>query len=262
MMTPGISTACFYPRHTEQVLCELAALKIQSVEIFINCMEELSSSFVKNLKKIADSQGVKILSIHPFTSAMEYLLFFSDYDRRFNEGLELYKKYYEAANLLGAEIVVFHGAFHDYPWEMEEYFERFSVMVKEAKKHGANLCHENVSRCISRDPIFFEKLSSAVPEAGFVLDIKQARRAGADVFDFIKAMGENLRHVHISDHDHSNICLSPGKGIFNIHFFLETLRKNRFEGGVIVELYRENFRDIVEIQGAYQHLLKLISTVQ
>ncbi|GHU81166.1 AP endonuclease [Clostridia bacterium] len=261
-MLAGISTACFYPTHTETALRDLCALDIGATEIFINAASELTPDFIRELKKAADGGGVDILSLHPYTSGFESLYFFSDYERRFRDGMELYKSYYEAANLLGAEIVVFHGAADHYSGGMERYCERFGLLAEDARRYGVDLCHENVSRCVGKAPGFFAAMARLLPGAEFVLDIKQAKRAGEDPMEFVDAMGAALRHVHFSDHDDSNFCLVPGKGTFNTAKFLSAIRKNGFDGGVIVELYRENFEDIVEIMAGYQQLSDLISTVK
>lgn len=259
-MLAGVSTACLYPEYTEKALETLLSFRVQAVEVFINCMEELSVPFLSGLRKRADDGGAKILSVHPYTSGMEPMLFFSRYRRRFHEGMEFYKKYYEACNILGAEIVVFHGDYHTSPTSYDEYFDRFGMLTDDAATFGVQLCHENVSRCIGHDPAFFKKLAACVPNAAFVLDVKQAIRSGEDVFDFARAMNGRIRHVHMSDHNSARDCLVPGRGTFNIREFLSVISSNNFDGGVIVELYQDNFDEIVEISEGYQHLCDEIST--
>lgn len=259
-MLAGISTACFYPQHTEDALRELSALSIQCTEVFINCASELSEPFLKQLRAIANGGGVQILSLHPYTSGMEPMYFFSQYDRRFQEGRELYKRYYHAANLLGADITVFHGGTRNNQMEQGEYFDRFGLLWEDARQQGIALCHENVSRCAGYCPEFFSELVKAIPDAEFVFDVKQAVRAGQDVVGFAGKLNGKIRHLHISDHNDINDCLPPGKGTFNIAKFLSNIRSVGFDGGVVVELYRENFGTIVEIYEGYQHLCTELST--
>jgi len=109
-MLPGISTACFYPQYTEDALRTLAGHFPECVEVFINAACELEPEYLRSLRQIAEDAGIKIISLHPYTSGLEPMFFFSNYDRRYDEGLELYKKMSQAANLLGAGIIVFHGA--------------------------------------------------------------------------------------------------------------------------------------------------------
>ena len=259
-MLAGISTACMYPQYTEISMRQLADMPVQCTEVFINCAQELHIPYLHELRRIARDGGVRILSLHPYTSGMEPMYFFSQYDRRFEEGREIYKRYYEAAGELGADIVVFHGGHRGVHMEPAQYFERFGRLLQDARAQGVELCHENVARCTSHTPSFFTALSAVLPEARFVFDVKQAVRAGEDPIAFAQVMGRKIRHVHISDHAPHKDCLPPGAGVFNIGELLNLLRRNAFSGGVIVELYRENFGDFVELKAAYQLLCTEIST--
>jgi len=259
-MLAGISTACFYPQHTEEALRDIARMHPQCVELFLNCLEEMQQPLLGEMQAIAKSNGVRIHSLHPYTSGMEPLYFFTKYPRRQKEGRDFYKRYYEAANILGADIVVFHGGIRHLPMEQEEYFERFSLLWEDARAQGISLCHENVVRCVGYCPAFFENMKKCIPGAEFVFDVKQAVRAGEDVYHFADAMGGALRHIHLSDHSGEGDCLIPGQGTLDIHKLLTTVRKNGFDGSVVVELYRENFRDIVEMWQGYQRLSQDLST--
>ena len=259
-MLPGISTACLYPLPTEQSLEALARLRPACVEVFINAASELAPGFLRGLRTRADAAGVRIVSVHPYTSGMEHMFFFSDYDRRFDEGAEIYRRFYQAANILGADCIVFHGDHKFSPLPRQEYFARFGCLWEDARSHGVSLCQENVERCASHSAQFIAEMRKALPQAEYILDVKQAVRAGESVWDIAQAMGEKIKHVHISDHNESESCLPPGKGVFNIGKLLATIGKSGFSGGVIVELYGENFGDFVELSASFQHLSLLLST--
>jgi len=259
-MTPGISTACLYPLYTEEAFKLFAEHGVEAVEVFANCAEEISPAYINNLRLAAVEYGVKILSLHPYTCSMEPMYFFTEYRRRFFEGMEVYKRYYEAANMLGANAVVFHGGTFEYGISYDEYFERFGRLLDDSISHGSMLCHENVVRCKGKNSDFFRALTKALPKAEFIFDVKQAVRAGEDVNEFAKAMAGKIRHVHFSDHDDAHSCLAPGKGNFNIPEFLKKIGADDFNGGVIVELYGENTSGIVELLDSYKHLCTQIST--
>lgn len=260
-MIAGVSTACFYPDMTENALAILAEGRVAATEVFLNSESELAPAYLRGLRRVADAAGMRILSVHPYTSGMEPLLFFSAYRRRFEDGRGFYRKYYQAANILGADIVVFHGNVPQFHMEVAEYAERFGCLLEDARKDGVMLCHENVSRCEGCCPEFFQALSRHLPQAKYVFDVKQAVRAGQDVFAFAEAIAGRIAHVHISDHKEGKDCLSIGEGVFHIQKFLSCLRSHGFDGGVIVELYRENYRDPVELFGGYQQLLRHLSTI-
>jgi len=259
-MLPGISTACFYPLPTEESLKTLTALHPPCLEVFINAEQELEPTFLQGLRARADIAGTKIVNVHPYSSAMEHMLFFSRYPRRFEDGMNLYRKFYKAVNILGADSLVFHGDFKGSTLSRDEYFTRFELLWKDAGNHGVSLCQENVSHCVSGSAEFVAEMRRALPQVEYILDIKQAVRARENVWELAGIMGDKIKHLHLSDHNANQSCLLPGKGSFNIPKLLKTIAKTGFSGGVIVELYGENFSDIVELSGSFQHLCTLLST--
>ena len=59
---------------------------------------------------------------------------------------------------------------------------------------------ENVSRCTAGDLDFLVKMKDALGEsAAFVLDTKQALRAGNTPINMAKALGNSIKHLHFSD---------------------------------------------------------------
>ncbi|MCL1822500.1 MAG: sugar phosphate isomerase/epimerase, partial [Prolixibacteraceae bacterium] len=171
-MTPGISTASLYPVYTEKAFKTFAKNGVSAVEVFTNCAEEISLQYIRELRLTAVEYGVKILSVHPYTCPMEPMFFFSKYQRRFLEGMEVYKKYYEAANTLGANAVVFHGCHYEHDISFDEYLDRFARLFENSLSHGSMLCHENVSRCKSRGKDFFKMMAKALPKSEFIFDAK------------------------------------------------------------------------------------------
>ena len=171
----GLSTACFYPELTERGLMFAASIGAQAAEVFFNAPSELTDSFVRELRRIADGSGTRILSVHPFTSGLEPLLFFSGYRRRFCDGVELYKRYFHAANLLGANLLVLHGDRRISQKPRSAYFDAFGELAGEGRAMGVTVAQENVPRCASYCPDFFRDMRQYLPDARFVLDIKQFR---------------------------------------------------------------------------------------
>ena len=109
-MSVGISTACFYPAATEEALHCVAEAGAKVTEVFFNSPSELEPDFLRRISSIASDSGIRIRSIHPFTSFAEGYILFSQYERRFDDYREFYKKYYAAASVIGAKIVVLHLA--------------------------------------------------------------------------------------------------------------------------------------------------------
>ena len=90
-MEIGASTSCFYPLETEKSLQKVIDLGFKSAEIFFNSSSELEPDFVMEMKKQADAAGVRILSVHPFSSALENTCIFGEYQRRYDDFIDLYK---------------------------------------------------------------------------------------------------------------------------------------------------------------------------
>src|SRR5699024_2335222 len=85
------------------------SLDFRLFEVFLNTFSEFTLDYLRQLRNVADAYGAEIKSVHPFTSGYEGFLLFSEYERRFEDSLEFYKQYFDAANCLGASIVVLHG---------------------------------------------------------------------------------------------------------------------------------------------------------
>lgn len=108
-MQAGASTACFYPLETERALQQVTELGFPFAEVFFNARQELRPAFVRQLAAIARDGGTQVVSVHPFSSFMESSCIFGDYQRRFEDTIDIYKETCHAAALLGAQFVVIHG---------------------------------------------------------------------------------------------------------------------------------------------------------
>lgn len=79
-MSVGISTACFYPAATEEALRCVAEAGAKVTEVFFNSPSELEPDFLRRISSIASDSGIRIRSIHPFTSFAEGYILFSQYE--------------------------------------------------------------------------------------------------------------------------------------------------------------------------------------
>ncbi len=249
-MQAGISTACLYPMLLENSLETLLSLNFKLFEIFINTCSELQPEYLHRLRHMADEHNAVIRSVHPFTSGYEGFLLFSDYERRFLDGLEFYKRYFEACRILGAGILVLHGKKSDRRAKIsdESYFERYSRLFELGKRFGVTVAQENVNQCLSDDPDFIRSMRHFCgTECAFVLDVKQAVRGGVDPFFMCETMGSRLIHVHLNDNDAASDCLLPGMGTMNFAALISILRQNHFSGDLLIEVYRKNFGSVEEL---------------
>ena len=255
MIKLGISTACLYPMLTEEAFAQIARSGVQCCEVFFNADCELEDAFTRELARRSASLGVPIVSVHPYTAALEPVYFFSGYPRRTEDGFEQYKKYFHAMNILGARYLIFHGDAKNNLFSQGAGFEHMSRLCEMAKSFGVQIAHENVSRCKSSSLSYLEKLAAQMPEMRFVLDIKQAVRSQVNPFDIINLLGNRIVHLHLSDHSAAGDCLAPGKGTFDFESLFSRLREVHFSGCGVIELYRANFGDFGELTQAYGYLL-------
>lgn len=260
-MRTGISTACLYPMYTEQALAKLLNAGFSLFEIFFNSFSELDKTFLSTLRHMLLEQNAQVKSIHPFTSGSESYLLFSNYQRRFEDTCKFYDRYFETAAYLGAEIVVLHGDRNPLKGGLteEDYFERYAVLAERGRRAGVTLAQENVNLFRSQDPAFIRRMSAYLgDQVRYVLDVKQAVRAGFDPFAMLEAMGENLVHVHINDNTKEEDCLLPGAGRMDFNRLIESLRGFKYDGDLIIEVYSKNFACFEELIKARQTVEQLI----
>lgn len=251
-MNIGASTACFYPLETEKALQEVIDLGFKKTEIFFNTSSELEPGFVNAMKKNADENGVEVVSIHPFSSAIENMCIFGEYQRRFDDFVPLYQKHFQAAALLGAKYVVIHGARdkRKIPLDDDFYFERFSQLVELGKAEGVTVCQENVHIFKSQHIDFMKRMRAALKsDFHMVFDIKQSVRAGYNPFDFLEEMKNEIVHVHISDNLLPEAdCLPPGKGNFDFKRLFNTLENAGYKGDYVIEIYSKGLDVRTELE--------------
>jgi sugar phosphate isomerase/epimerase len=254
-MYHAISTACLYPLETEKSLKTLLDLGFRNFEIFINCQSEFTKEFFDLLKSILAPYNAKVYSVHLFTSGLEPYLFFSNYPRRFNDSLELYKKYFALISSIGAAAATFHGDKKDSLFPIDEFCKNFLTLSKAAENQGIILSQENVSRCRSRSVESVKEMKYYLGKnIHFTLDVKQAIRAGVDPLAMCDAMGENISCVHFSDSNESHDCLLPGEGNFNIKKLVQKLSGYNYNGPLIVEVYSSCIKNFEQIKASGKYL--------
>ena len=244
----GISSSCFYPLETERSLELIGQTGAKLTEVFFNAPSELHGPLLRELIGIRDRYGMQIAAIHPFMSFAEDFYIFSEYERRFQDSLDFYKYFFAAGQTLGASLFVLHGARHLHI-EKERYAERLFKLNETAKSFGLRVAHENVVHYVGESPDFMAYLRDRLgDDFQMVLDLKQARRAGEDPFEFIDRLGKSIVHVHISDGDDLHDCLPPGKGTFDFPRLFDSLESIGYNGVYMIELYRRNFGEPDELK--------------
>lgn len=257
-MAFGISTSCLYPQNTEDAFITLGKLGVKTCEVFLNAPSETTVDFAKKLNKIKNEYGMKIVSVHPFSSFAETYMLFSEYKRRFYDSLEFYKQNFEAAAEAGADFSIIHGSLLPGKISAEEYFGRFIRLYEEGQKFGIDVCQENVNRHFSESPDFLSKMKNALGDKfRLVFDVKQAVRAGYNPIEFAEEFKNDIVHLHISDHNSSHDCLPPAKGDFDFKKLISVMDSANYGGDYIIELYRADFKKAEELKTALEYVQNL-----
>lgn len=258
-MKIGISTSCLYPEYTERALLEIAQNGVELTEIFFNANCELEPDFIKKLREIRDSYGIKISSVHPTMSLAESFMLFSNYDRRFYEGLEVYKRYGEIAAELGAQFVIMHGGKPNNAIDNRQYYERFATVADAVKKSGGTLLQENVVHFRAGSPEVLREMNEYLgDDAAFCLDVKQSIRGGYSPFQVLELLGDKIKHLHLSDNTPQNDCMLPLTGEFDFKAFIQKAVENGFSGDAVIELYRNAFGESKELFASHKALCEKI----
>ncbi len=261
-MQIGISTANLYPMNIEDALLSLDGLGAQTAEVFVNTTSELTPAFTAMMKQRADEIGISIRSLHSYTSCFEPYMLFSQYERRFEDGLAVFAPIFEAAANVGASYVILHGDRDPGVLPAEESIARFERLYDLGQTYGVTLLQENVVRFRACRPEFVREMRKALPhKAQFTFDFKQCRRTGVSFKEMIDAMSGAIRHVHISDSDPTHDCLMPGAGTEDLLSTLRLLKASGFDGAVIIELYRHNFDKIDELSQGVAFLRQAIERI-
>lgn len=250
-MNVGISTACFYPEEPLDIIDKIGKLGFRHIEIFVNTEAEYEKNYAEQLKKKIDYYGIKVISVHPYTSLMEGIYFFSDYAKRTDDALKIYSRYFDYAQFMEAKFFTFHGeqnflaSFNED--KVRRDVETYKRLCDLANSKGIYFAQENVVRCHSQNIEFLDRLYKEVPNIRFTLDIKQARRAKIDVFDYIDVMKDKICNVHANDYTENLDCVIAGQGIFDYNKLGRELKKHGYSGDLLIEVYRTNYKSLEDL---------------
>ena len=261
-MKIGISTANLYPMNIEDTFAYLESQGAREAEIFVNTTSEVTKSFATMLKDRANAAGMHIRSLHSYTSCFEPYMLFSQYERRFEDGLKVFATIFQAAQTAGADYVILHGDRDPGVLPAAQSIRRYERLYDLGREYGVTLLQENVVRFRACRPEFVREMRAQIGEkAQFVLDFKQCRRTGVPIPEMIDAMSGAIRHVHVSDCTETEDCLMPGAGHEDFPALLRLLKASGFNGTLTIELYRRNFDKISELSKGCATLAKAIADI-
>ena len=255
-MNIGVSTGCFFPRFTINALESVAKTGVKYAEIFFNTDSELEEDYVKKLKSVADKNGIEIISVHPFTSAIETFMFWSKSDYKLQDSIKYYEKYFKACNLLGAKYVVIHGCHSRAEYmSMEKYTDILNQLSRKAREYSVHIAQENVVKfkCGYLQNLK-EFLKYADEDIRFVFDLKQSVRAQQNMYEIIDLMAHRISYMHISDYNEYGNSLLPGQGTVDFRKLFDYVSKKYGVNTALIEVYNENITEDYKIENALDFL--------
>jgi sugar phosphate isomerase/epimerase len=249
-MNIGLSSASFYPEvNTEDSIKLMTEIGFNSGEIFLNTPSEYEEDFINRLIEETQKYNFKVYSIHSCSSQYEPFIF-DKYKRRRDDMLKYYRKLCRAAKLLGANCYTFHGMRFDNFNKMDKNFiaDVYNELTYISMEEGIKLAQENVSWCMSANLEFIKFLNESVKyPLYYTLDIKQAYKAFIEPEKYIEVMGRNIANFHVNDRDEKHICMLPGEGTVDYKKIVSKLEGMEYDGMAIIEVYRENYTNYVEL---------------
>ena len=257
-MKIGLSTGCFFPKTPCESLELAGKLGAKYVEIFFNTHTELEYGYLEKLKEIIDRYDMEVISVHPYTSAIETFMFFSVYDYKLQDSIALYEKYFAACNYLGCKYVVIHGCFNKNRYmDMQRYCNNLNLLSQKAREYGVYLSQENVYKfkCGYIENIK-EFVKYADKDIKFTFDIKQAVKSRQSIYKILELTKDRISHVHISDYKGSKHSLMPFEGGFNYDRFFDYLKQNTPAQAALVELYSPSIKNDEQLASTLERLQK------
>lgn len=267
----AMSSGALYPHTaTEDIPAAAAARGFRTVELMLQTAGEYDPVFIENLARNAREADVHVYSIHTMAT-LHHLM--SPYHRRAEEGRKLFQQAIDAAAILGARVVVWHG-----PTKTEVAtdagWERFLAISRELAtacgEAGVTLGIENVSRCalsqVRHVANFARELGNlgTREEIGFVFDPFQASEAGANPFMMLAAMGNRVVNVHISDYlenEPSARHLPPGEGDLPWPALIRAIAGSGYSGPLMIEgALGENHETLHRVRQRLEPLIRSIFT--
>ena len=259
MMKTGVSTASLFVRqYNETALPLLDSLGIRTAEVFLATYSEYDENYARLLAE--RKGGIDINSIHILNTQFEPQ-FFNPHPRTRADAFAWLEKVLACARILGAPYYTFHGLARvkretrsGDKDDFKKWIEGFHDICARCVAYGVTLCLENVEWATYNRPEVFSRIACEVPALRGVLDIKQARVSEYGYERYIDDMQDKLAYVHVSDLDERGKMCLPGRGIFDFDTLLKRLLDKGFDGSLIVEVYKDDYKDESELKTACDFL--------
>ncbi len=229
--TIGLSTASVYPESTAHAFGWAASVGYDAVEVMVG-IDGLSQQ-VDAVKKLSEHHEMPICAVHAPCLLFTQRVWGTDPWGKLERSAEM-------AEAVGADVVVVHPPFR---WQ-KDYAAGFveGIASLEATT-GIAFAVENMYPWRASSRRGMEMYVPGWDPSGedydnTTIDLSHAAIARSDVVEMAERMGEQLRHVHLTDGTPSakDEHLVPGRGVMHADRFLHHLAGTGFEGHVVLEI--------------------------
>ena len=231
----GVST----PKAIDEEMFKLySEAGVEQMEVSVN--KELSEALdFDALLEWSKKYGVELYSFHlPFMPFDQIDISRPDVAEK---SVEYLKGYIEKGTKIGIDKYIIHPsgepiAEEDRPMRMELSKKSLSVLAEYAHERGAVICVENLPRtCLGRDSKDILDLLSANDKLVACFDTNHL--LGEDPIEFIKAIGDKIVTLHVSDYDFKNERhWLPGEGMVDWNSILKALSEIGYKGSWLYEI--------------------------
>ena len=220
----GVSTPC---QIDEDMFKKYSEAGIFHMEVSVS-KEQSEALNYENLLAWSKKYGVELYSFHlPFMPFNDIDISRADIAQ---SSVEYLKGYIDNGTKIGIDKYIIHPsgepiAEEDRGARMARAKESLSILADYAKERGARIFVENLPRtCLGRDSKDMLELLSANENLVACFDTNHL--LGEDPVEFIKAVGDKIQTLHVSDYDFKNERhWLPGEGMVNWQSILSALKE-------------------------------------
>ncbi len=266
-MKVGVSTASLFLRYdNEDSVAVLDGLGVGVAEIFLTSFSEYKPEFAQLVK--SNMGALNAHSVHILNTQVEPQLF-NKHTRVRDDSFGILADVMRSAQVLGAKHYTFHGTARFKKASRNpanDNLRRMGECIREIGEfcdgYGVKLCLENVEWATYNRVGVFTEMKRYYPLLQGVLDIKQARISGEGYLPYLQEMGENIATVHLSDVDENGRMCLPGQGKTDFEALLKALKDVGFDGPLLIEAYKDDYREVAELKKSCNFLEEIVYKMQ
>ncbi|MFM6973664.1 MAG: sugar phosphate isomerase/epimerase family protein [Agromyces sp.] len=235
MIPIGMSTTCVYPLDPEAAFEEAAEVGFDGIEIMVS--NETMTQDPVRLRELSAQYEMPVLSIHAPVLLLTHFVWGRDPQVKLERTAEL-------AAAVGADTVVVHPPFR---WQSTYAKDFLSIVRATENRYDVAIAVENMFpwRAAGRNI----KAYSPGPDPrqmdcdNVTLDFSHAALSGVDSRDFVRDVGDRLKHVHLCDGSGPigegqifDEHLLPGRGTQPVAEVLRGLAERGWSGAIAAEV--------------------------